>query len=169
VAAPRHRGRARCCPGRLACRPDRRPADRNRQAVSTRRPGRHAPGSDAPGRDTQGSQASQHPPHSTGKPRSGKDTSTLPPAAAAAARFVGDLQAAVTDGQVTQQAGQDLFSHLQQLLFGPPGQNTQQIQQQYEQVVQSYDQHQSQGQITGTAAARLRSDLAALGAAVGAS
>jgi eukaryotic-like serine/threonine-protein kinase len=104
----------------------------------------------------------------TGKPVTGKDASALPPAAAAAARFVGDLQAAVADGQVTQQAGQDLFSHLQQLLFGPPGQNAQQIQQQYGQLMQSYDQHQSQGQITGAAAARLRHDLGALGAALGA-
>ena len=94
--------------------------------------------------------------------------STLPPAAAATAAFTGDLQAAVADGQVTPQAGQDLFSHLQQLLFGPPGQNVQQIQQQYQQLAQAYDQHQSQGQITGPAAARLRHALQALGAALGA-
>ncbi len=94
--------------------------------------------------------------------------STLPPAAAAAAAFTGDLQAAVADGQVTPQAGQDLFSRLQQLLFGPPGQNAQQIQQQYQQLVQAYDQHQSQGQITGPAAARLRHALQVLGAALGA-
>ena len=107
-------------------------------------------------------------PKKTSKPVSGKEASALPPAAAAAAGFVGDLQAAVADGQVTQQAGQDLFNHLQQLLFGPPGQSGQQIQQQYGQLVQSYDQHQSQGQITGTAAIRLRRDLDALAAAVGA-
>jgi hypothetical protein len=89
-------------------------------------------------------------------------------AAAAAAAFTGDLQAAVAGGQVTQQAGQDLFSHLQQLLFGPPGQNPQQIQQQYQQLVQAYDQHQAQGQITGPAAAQLRQALQALGAALGA-
>ena len=92
----------------------------------------------------------------------------MPPAAAAAAAFTGDLQAAVAGGQVTQQAGQDLFSHLQQLLFGPPGQNPQQIQQQYQQLVQAYDQHQAQGQITGPAAARLRQAIQALGAALGA-
>ena len=94
--------------------------------------------------------------------------STLPPAAAAAAAFVGDLQAGVADGQLSPQAGQDLFSHLQQLLFGPPGQNTQQIQQQYEQLIQAYDQHQSQGQINGPSAARLRHALQALGTALGA-
>jgi len=94
--------------------------------------------------------------------------SVLPPAAAAAGAFVGDLQAAVADGQVTPQAGQDLFSHLQQLLFGPPGQNTQQIQQQYQQLIQAYDQHQSQGQITWPGASRLRHALQALGTALGA-
>lgn len=67
------------------------------------------------------------------------------------------------------QAGQDLFSHLQQLLFGPPGQNAQHIEQQYQQLVQAYDQHRSQGDITGAAAARLRHALDALGSAVGAS
>ena len=94
--------------------------------------------------------------------------SVLPPAAAAAAAFVGNLQAGVADGQVAQQAGQDLFNHLQQLLFGTPGQNPRQIQQQYQQLLQSYDQHESQGQITGPAATILRSDLSAVGAALGA-
>src|SRR5579859_2562131 len=108
--------------------------------------------------------------HKTRKPAvTPRHASALPPAAAAAAAFVGDLQAAVADGQVTQQAGQDLFSHLQQLLFGPPGQNAQQIQQQYQQLLQSYDQHRSQGDITGAAAVRLRHALDSLGAAVGAS
>jgi serine/threonine-protein kinase len=116
---------------------------------------------------TTGKPASAH--HKkTGKHASGKDASALPPAAAATAAFAGDLQAAVADGEVTQQAGQDLFSHLQQLLFGPPGQDAQQIQQQYQQLVQSYDQHQSQGQITGPAAARLHQALQTLGAALGA-
>ena len=50
-----------------------------------------------------------------------KPASALPPAAAAAGAFVGDLQAGVADGQVAQPAGQDLFTHLQQALFGPPG------------------------------------------------
>ena len=94
--------------------------------------------------------------------------SALPPAAAAAGAFVGDLQAAVADGQVTPQAGQDLFNHLQQLLFGPPGQNTQQIQQQYQQLIQAYDQYQSQGHITGPGASRLRHALQAVGTALGA-
>ena len=103
-----------------------------------------------------------------GKHAAAKHASTLPPVAAAAAALVGDLQAEVADGQVTPQAGQDMFSHLQRLLFGPPGQNAQQIQQQYQQLVQVYDQHLSHAQITGPAAARLRHALAALGAALGA-
>ena len=82
--------------------------------------------------------------------------------------MVGDLQAEVADGQVTSQAAQDLFSHLQRLLFSPPGQDAQQIQEQYQQLVQTYDQRLSQTQITGPAVGRLRKELAALGAALGA-
>jgi serine/threonine-protein kinase len=93
-----------------------------------------------------------------------RSAAVLPPAAA----FVGDLQAGVANGQVTQPAGQDLFSHLQPLLFGSPRQNAQQIQQ-YAQLVQAYGQRQSQGQITGQAAVKLRHALNALGAAVGSS
>jgi len=92
----------------------------------------------------------------------------LPPAAAAAAAFVGDLTAGVADGQVTPQAGQDLYNHLQQVLFAPPGQDAQQAQQQYAQLVQAYQQHRSQGEITGAAAIALRHALDALGATIGA-
>ncbi|HEV2259989.1 MAG TPA: hypothetical protein VGS06_43325, partial [Streptosporangiaceae bacterium] len=88
--------------------------------------------------------------------------------AAAAGAFVGDLEAGLASGQVTQQAGQDLFNHLQQMLFGPPGQDSQQVDQQYAQLVQAYDQDQAQGQISGSTAATLRRALDALGAAVGA-
>jgi len=89
----------------------------------------------------------------------------LPPAAAAAA-FVGDLQAGVADGQVTRQAGQDLFGHLQQALFGPPARTDPgQVRQQYAQLVRAYDQHRAQGQVTGPAAAALRHALGALGSA----
>jgi serine/threonine-protein kinase len=107
-------------------------------------------------------------PHRAPRTAPSRDAGTLPATAAAAAAFVGELQAAVAGGQVTQQAGQDLFNHLAQLLFGPPGQDPQQVGQQYAQLVQSYDQHQAQGQITGPAAATLRHALDALGAAVGA-
>jgi len=133
-----------------------------RPAAPAAHPAVTGPASHAPaGRARQSS-----PPRRT--PAGTATAAALPPVAAAAAALVGDLQAGVADGQVAQQAGQDLFSHLQQLLFGPPGQNPQQIQQQYQQLVQAYDRHQSQGQITGPAAARLRHALQALGAALGA-
>ena len=90
----------------------------------------------------------------------------LPPVAAAAASLVGDLQAGMTDGQVTQQAGQDLFSHLQPLLFGPPGPDPRQIQDQYAQLVKTYAEHQSSGDITGQAAITLPKAIAALGNAL---
>jgi eukaryotic-like serine/threonine-protein kinase len=101
-------------------------------------------------------------------PASTRPAPALPPAAAAAAAFVGDLTAGVADGQVTPQAGQDLYGHLQQVLFAPPGQNAQQIQQQYAQLVQAYQQHRSQGQITGAAAVALQHALHILGATIGA-
>jgi len=80
--------------------------------------------------------------------------------------FVGELEAGIADGQVTPQAGQDLYNHLQQLLFSPPGHDPQRIQQ-YAQLLQSFDQHRQQGQITGHAAIVLRHALHALAAAVG--
>jgi serine/threonine-protein kinase len=120
-----------------------------------------------PAASHQTGQASPAPRRTSGTPPS-RSASPLPATAAAAATFVGELQAAVADGQVTQQAGQDLFNRLAQLLFGPPGQDPQQAGQQYAQLIQSYDQHQAQGQITGPAAATLRHALDALGAAIGA-
>ncbi|HEY2076674.1 MAG TPA: protein kinase [Streptosporangiaceae bacterium] len=93
----------------------------------------------------------------------------LPPVAAAAATLVGDLAAGVTDKQVAPPAAQDLYNHLQHLLFGPPDQTPQQIQQQYAQLLQSYDQHRQHAEIAGHAAIALRRALRALAAAVGAS
>jgi len=95
-------------------------------------------------------------------------TSSLPAVAAAAGAFVGDLDAGVIDGQVTQPAGQDLYKHLQPLLFAPPSQTAQQVQQQYTQLLQSYNQHVQQKQITGDAVTVLRGDLDALAKAIGA-
>jgi len=89
------------------------------------------------------------------------------PAAAAAAALVGDLKEGVIDGQVTQQAGQQLFQQLQQLLFPPPGQAAQQLQQQYSQLVQQYTQAKSQGDITGQAVTTLSGAIGALGTALG--
>jgi serine/threonine-protein kinase len=91
----------------------------------------------------------------------------LSPAAATAAALVGDLKEGVTDGQVTQQAGQQMFQALQQLLFPQPGQDSQQLQQQYSQLVQQYTQAKSQGQITGQAVTTLSGAISALGAALG--
>jgi serine/threonine-protein kinase len=108
----------------------------------------------------------QRPSPAPRRPRTTAATA-LPPVAAAAASLVGDLKAGMTDGQVNQQAGQDLFSHLQPLLFGPP-QNPQQIQDQYAQLVKTYAQHRSNGDITGQAAITLPKTIAALGNALGA-
>jgi eukaryotic-like serine/threonine-protein kinase len=101
-------------------------------------------------------------------PPTAKQATPLPPVAAAAGAFVGDLEAGVTDGQVALPAGQDLYNHLQPLLFGPPDRTPQQLQQQYAQLLQSYDQHLQQGQITGHATTALHRALSALAAAVGA-
>jgi serine/threonine-protein kinase len=92
----------------------------------------------------------------------------LPPVAAAAATLVGELEAGVADGQVTPQAGNDLYNHIQQVLFGSPRQDPQQIQHLYTQLLQVYEQRQSQGLITGRAATAVRHALRALGTAIGA-
>jgi hypothetical protein len=70
---------------------------------------------------------------------------------------------------VAPPAGQDLYNHLQQLLFGPPGQTPRQLQQQYTKLLQSYDQHCQQRQITGHAVIALRRALRTLATAIGAS
>ena len=84
--------------------------------------------------------------------------------AAAAGDLVRDLEAGVQAGHVSPQAGQNMFGHLQPLLFTPGGQQPQQAaqqdQQQYQQIVQAFDQGTSQGQITGSATiTALRNDL----------
>ena len=91
-------------------------------------------------------------------------TPAVPTMAAAAGDLVRDLEAGVQDGQVTPQAGQNMFGHLQPLLFNPGGQQPQQAaqqdQQQYQQIVQAFDQGTSQGQITGsTTITTLQNDL----------
>jgi serine/threonine-protein kinase len=115
--------------------------------------------------------ASSEPSAAVSTPASASPTGLSPAglssAAAAAATLVGDLKEGVTDGQVTQQAGQQLFQQLQQLLFPPPGQDVQQLQQQYSQLVQQYTQAKSQGEITGQAVTTLSDAISALGAALG--
>ena len=91
----------------------------------------------------------------------------LTPTAKAAGALVSELQAGVTDGQVSQQAGQNLFQQLQQLLFNTPSSNAEQVEQQYAQLVEVFDQYRTQGQISAGTAAALRHDISALGAALG--
>ncbi len=91
-------------------------------------------------------------------------TPAVPTMAAAAGNLVRDLEAGVQAGHVTPQAGQNMFGHLQPLLFSPGGQQPQQAaqqdQQQFQQIVQAFDQGTSQGQITGsTTITTLQNDL----------
>jgi len=90
------------------------------------------------------------------------------PAASAAGALVSDLDTGLGDGQVTQQAGQQVIQQLNQLLFNTPSQDPTQVDQQYVQLINVFDQYKSQGQITGTAALRVRADLSELGTAFGA-
>jgi hypothetical protein len=105
--------------------------------------------------DTPTTTPADHPVHGT------------PPVAKASGAFVTALQAGMADGQVSQQAGQNLFNQLQQLLFNTPRDNAQQLEAQYAQLVETYDQYRTQGQITGSAALELRQDMDALGTALG--
>jgi len=111
--------------------------------------------------------ASPSPSPHGGTSHPGRPRPSLPPVAAAAAALVGELDVGVADGQVSQQAAQDIFNQLQHLLFDQPNPSPQQVDQGYAQLVQAYDQHQQQGDITGPAAAVLRRDLSALGTALG--
>ena len=90
-----------------------------------------------------------------------------PPAAKASGAFVTALQAGMADGQVSQQAGGNLINQFNQLMFNTPRDNPQQLEQQYAQLVEIYDQYRSQGQITGRAALMLRQEMDALGTALG--
>jgi hypothetical protein len=161
----------------LAASAARTPASHAATPAATRPAASHAPtrpaATQAPTRPAASHAPTQ--PATSPRPTAARSTpakttadTALPPKAAAAAALVGDLEAGVTDGQVTQQAGQDLFSHLQPLLFPPADQNAQQIQDQYTQLVNTYQQHHTKGDITGHAAAALPGAIAALGAALGA-
>jgi serine/threonine-protein kinase len=108
---------------------------------------------------------SPRPSHSATPHRHG---TKLPPVAAAAGAFVGDLQAGVQSGEVSTQAGQGLLNQLQQLLFQSPDQDPQRVQQQYSQLVQVYDQYVQRGDITGQSATTLSNALDVLRTAVGA-
>ena len=91
----------------------------------------------------------------------------VPPLAAATGALVGEVEAGVQAGHLTPQAGQDLFGHLQPLLFNPGNQQPQQVRQQYQQLVQAFGQDIAHGQITGPATIRaLRHDLTELSRAL---
>ena len=64
-------------------------------------------------------------------------------------------------------AGGNLINQFNQLMFNTPRDNPQQLEQQYAQLVEIYDQYRSQGQITGRAALMLRQEMDALGTALG--
>jgi eukaryotic-like serine/threonine-protein kinase len=100
--------------------------------------------------------------------RTGGAKGPYPPIATAAGRFVAVLQAGLASGQVSQQAGQNMFNQLSQLLFEPPGQNQQQLQQRYDQLVQEYDQYRTSNQISGQSAVQLGYALSLLRRAIGA-
>jgi len=109
-----------------------------------------------------------HSPRPKHSPTPHRHRPKLPPVAAAAAAFVGDLQAGVESGEVSTQAGQNLFNQLQQLLFQSDDQDPERLQQQYSQLVQVYDQYIQRGDITGPAATTLSHALDALRTAIGA-
>ncbi|HEX3966012.1 MAG TPA: protein kinase [Trebonia sp.] len=97
-------------------------------------------------------------------PAASPSTPAVTTMATAAGNLVRDLEAGVQAGHVTPPAGQNMFGHLQPLLFNPGGQQPQQTaqqdQQQYQQIVQAFDQGTSQGQITGsTTITTLQNDL----------
>ncbi len=112
------------------------------------------------------------PPAASSSPRSSSPVvprrTGIPASARAAGTLVSELEAGVVNGDVSQQAGQNLFQQLQQLLFSTPGQNAEQVEQQYSQLVETFDQDQSAGQISGRAAIVLRQTIDALGNALGA-
>jgi hypothetical protein len=129
--------------------------------------GKPAAGPGSPAAHPTAAATRQQPSPTVSQTASAPSTTALSSAAAAAGTLVSDLKEGVADGQVTQQAGQNIFNQLQQLLFPPPGQSTQQLQQQYSQLVQQYTQARSQGEITGPAVAQLSSAISTLGAALG--
>ena len=96
-------------------------------------------------------------------------TGGMAPTASAAGALVSDLETGITDGQVSAEAGQNLFNQLQQLLFTTSRRTAAQVEQQFAQLVEEYDQYRAQGQITGQAASALRQELGALGNALGTS
>ena len=98
-----------------------------------------------------------------------KTTTTLAPptVASVAGSIVTALNLGVTNGTVAPHTGQQLDNQLQPLLFSAQPEPAAQQVQQFDQLVQSYDQNVANGQITGTSRTRLRRDLRRLAAALG--
>jgi len=131
-------------------------------------PARSAAGPPSPTQPDSTSPAVHSPTPTQGTAVVHRNAGTTPTAAAAGA-IVSTLESGMADGQVSQQAGQDLFNRLQQVLFNTPRQDAAQVEQQFAQLVETYDQDRAQGQITGQAAAILQHELSALGHALGSS
>jgi eukaryotic-like serine/threonine-protein kinase len=96
------------------------------------------------------------------------DDGSMPTTARAAGAIVADLLTGMTNGQVSEQAEQNLVNQLQQLLIYTPRQDSVQIEQQYAQLLEQYDQYRTQRQLTGQAAVRVRQQIGILGVALNA-
>jgi len=114
--------------------------------------------------------------HST-KHRSSPTTTTtsaphvqVPSVATAAGSLMTNLATGAGSGNVSPQAGQQLVSQLEALVFSPStGPSNQQVQQ-FDQLAQTFDQDVANGQITGSSTvSSLTSSVDALAAALGTS
>lgn len=96
-------------------------------------------------------------------------TTTLAPAsvASAAGSLIAVLNSAVTNGTVASAAGQQLDNQLQPLLFSAQPESATQKSQQFDQLVQSFDQDVANGQITGKSTRLLRRAIKRLAVALG--
>ena len=106
----------------------------------------------------------------THRPATSTTTATTLPTsslATAAGNFVAGLVTGEAQGNVSAQAGQQLLGQLEPLLFAPQEAPTQRVQQ-FDQLVQVFDQDTAGGQITGiSTVSSLTGSLDALAAALG--
>jgi len=89
-------------------------------------------------------------------------TAPRPTLSSTAASLVSVLATGERNGAVTPQAGQDILSHLQQLLF-PLGGQLQQTVQLYQQLLDSFYQDVSDGDITGSAVEPVSAAIVSIG------
>jgi len=95
-------------------------------------------------------------------------TTTTPSLSSAAGHLVSTLQHGVTAGTIAPQAAQQLNNQLQPLLFTPASDPSGQANQQFDQLVQSFYQDVSNGQISGRSTiASVTTALGKLAAALG--